>query len=485
MKKYKRFPVIMLALAMSVIMLLPACGGGDTAGGIQQNVAVGKRVFVEQDGAAYFGYKSVICKAELKDGEISGLSSIGAASADIYSLTIYKDALYISEADGLFRYPLDMFTDKSTGWNPEKILNYTESPGRDDFFEIFDDRIFFLHDGALCCAPADGGELTKAVENVRDFEVSDKGIYYLGESGAVVVMKPDLSESRKIGDMGSAKAFTVSGMDLVYNGGDHVMAFNVQKEESSEVKTEYKPHAACVPWSNGTNTLYFNADYKTLLAGEGDSDKEVGETSFPGKAFGYMYNDSLVFITGKYETLITYDLSGGGYSSFDILEGVRADLRENGYDSDPEPQPAPAAASDGYDVMTNFSRSTNSGGDIQYLYFNDFMLTLPNADDISYEAHGDSVDIIFVPGKNAGYGGKLVTIMAYDPDDKSYESKPDYHVAGTGRNSGKRFVAVYPTDQQVSSEFESVVIRYNELKDYLYKIGEGAVNSPLQTADSD
>ena len=135
--------------------------------------------------------------------------------------------------------------------------------------------------------------------------------------------------------------------------------------------------------------------------------------------------------------------------------------------------------------MTNFSRSTNSGGDIQYLYFNDFMLTLPNADDITYEAHGDSVDIIFVPGKNAGYGGKLVTIMAYDPDDKSYESKPDYHVAGTGRNSGKRFVAVYPTDQQVSPEFESVVIRYNELKDYLYKIGEGAVNSPLQTADSD
>jgi hypothetical protein len=144
-----------------------------------------------------------------------------------------------------------------------------------------------------------------------------------------------------------------------------------------------------------------------------------------------------------------------------------------------------SASAGDYDVMQGFEKKANDDGSIEYLYFNDFMLTLPNADDISYEAHGDSVDIIFVPGKNAGYGGKLVTIMAYDPDDKSYESKPDYHVAGTGRNSGKRFVAVYPTDQQVSSEFESVVIRYNELKDYLYKIGEGAVNSPLQTADSD
>ena len=81
-------------------------------------------------------------------------------------------------------------------------------------------------------------------------------------------------------------------------------------------------------------------------------------------------------------------------------------------------------------------------------------------------------------------GGKLVTIRAYDPDDKSYESLPDYHVAGTGPNTGKRFVAIYPTDLQCSTEYESVVIRYKDLKDYLFKIGEGAVNSPLRTSDS-
>lgn len=486
MKKHRKFPALTLAVIMSVMMLLPACGSGsgaDPVDSIQQDVAVAKRVFIDTDGSAYFGYNSVICKASLSGGQISGLTGIGAASADICALTVYDDALYISQADGLFRYPLDMVSDKSEGWKPEKILDYTDAPGETDFFEIFDDRIFFLRDGDLYCAPSDGGELTKAAADVRDFEVSDRGIYYLDNSGALTVMKSDFSESRKIGDMGSAKQFTVSGTDLVYNGGDHVMAFSVQKEEPSEVKTEYKPHEACIPWSNGTNTLYYNADFRTLLAGSGDSDKEVGESSYPGKAYGCMHGDWLVFATGKYEKLMIYDLSEGGLNTFDILEGVRSDLGEKGKDSDPEPQPAPKSTGD-YDIEENFYRSTNAAGDIQYLYFNDFMLILPNADDITYETHGDSVDIIFVPGKNAGYGGRLVTIKAYDPDDSSYESNPDYHVAGTGPNTGKRFVAIYPTDLQCSPEFESVVIRYKDLKDYLYKIGEGAVNSPLQTSDS-
>ena len=486
MNKKKRVIVIMLAAVMAVMMLLPACGGGsgaDPVDSIQQNVAVAKRVYIDQEGSVYFGYNSVICKASLSDGQISGLTGIGAASADIYALTVYDDALYVSQADGLFRYRLDMMSDKSEGWSPEKILGYADAPGENDFFEIFDDRIFFLHDGGLYCAPADGGELTKAAADVRDFEVSDKGIYYLDNSGALTVMKTDLSETRKIGDMGSANQFTVSGMELVYNGGDHVMAFDVQKEEAEEIDTEYKPHEACVPWSNGTNTLYYNADFRTLLAGSGDSDREIGDTSFPGKAYGYLYKDWLVFAAGRYEKLNVYDLAEGVISSFDIRKGIKADLGESGKDSDPEPQPAQGTTGD-YDIGENFYRNTNAAGDIQYLYFNDFMLILPNADDITYEAHGDSVDIIFVPGKNAGYGGRLVTIRAYDPDDKSYESLPDYHVAGTGPNTGKSFVAIYPTDLQCSPEFESVVIRYKDLKDYLYKIGEGAVNSPLQTSDS-
>jgi len=61
----------------------------------------------------------------------------------------------------------------------------------------------------------------------------------------------------------------------------------------------------------------------------------------------------------------------------------------------------------------------------------------------------------------------------------------EVHVAGVGQNVNKRFVAIYPSDLQYNPQDSQQAADYKDLFDHLHKIGEGAVNSPLQTSNSD
>jgi hypothetical protein len=144
-----------------------------------------------------------------------------------------------------------------------------------------------------------------------------------------------------------------------------------------------------------------------------------------------------------------------------------------------------AAAGD-YDIMKGFEKKANDDGSIEYLYFNDFMLVMPGNEKWSFEPSKDSQAVTFYlfSAQQENYGGKLVTIKAYDINDNSYEQLPSYSVAGVGGNTNKRFIAIYPTDVQWNGQDAQQDADYRELSDYLHKIGEGAVNSPLATADS-
>lgn len=139
-----------------------------------------------------------------------------------------------------------------------------------------------------------------------------------------------------------------------------------------------------------------------------------------------------------------------------------------------------------YVIDEGFQKKTNDDGSIEYLYFNDFMITMPGNEKWSFEANGDSVSFYLFSAQQEGYGGRLVTIQAYDLDDDSYEEMPmPFQVAGVGKNVNKRFIAIYPSDVQYNHNDAQQTADYNDLYDYLKKIGEGAVNSPMQTSDGD
>ncbi|MBQ9020752.1 MAG: hypothetical protein IJ113_01885 [Eggerthellaceae bacterium] len=138
-----------------------------------------------------------------------------------------------------------------------------------------------------------------------------------------------------------------------------------------------------------------------------------------------------------------------------------------------------------YDIEENFTKTASADGSIEYLYFNDFMMIMPGNEKWSFEADGDSVAFYLFSAQQEGFGGRLVSIVAYDIDDYSYENLPvEYHVAGVGQNVNKRFIAIYPSDVQFDPGDATQQADYKDLYDYLHKIGEGAVNSPFQVADS-
>ncbi len=136
------------------------------------------------------------------------------------------------------------------------------------------------------------------------------------------------------------------------------------------------------------------------------------------------------------------------------------------------------AASD-YDIM--------DGSELKdgILYGNDFLLVMPDNDTWGYEKNNEtSLDIYLKSARDDGYGGTLVTIMAFDPEDTSYEDFPDYSVAGHGQNCGKTFIALFPTDAQFNPEDSEQEAAYQDLYTHVKKIGEGAADSPFATADS-
>ena len=160
-----------------------------------------------------------------------------------------------------------------------------------------------------------------------------------------------------------------------------------------------------------------------------------------------------------------------------------ADLT-NGGNQDTTGSADPFEGAADYDVSKGFQKQEYQ--DIEVLYFNDFLITMPGNDKWSFEMNGNSVTFYLFSAQQEGYGGRLVTIVAYDIDDYSYEQLPvPYQVAGVGKNVNKRFVAIYPSDIQFNYEDAVQEADYKDLYDYLKKIGEGAVNSPLQVADSD
>lgn len=148
-----------------------------------------------------------------------------------------------------------------------------------------------------------------------------------------------------------------------------------------------------------------------------------------------------------------------------------------------EQPPEPVPDDKEYNISDGMQTKASDDGSIEYIYFNGFMITMPNNDKWSYEMTDDAVTFYLFSAQQEGYGGRLVSIEAYDMNDSSYEQLPSYHVAGTSKRVNKRFIAEYPTDVQWNGNDKEQDADYRDLQNYLQKIGDNAVNSPVKTDD--
>lgn len=82
--------------------------------------------------------------------------------------------------------------------------------------------------------------------------------------------------------------------------------------------------------------------------------------------------------------------------------------------------------------------------------------------DWEYEVVNNTTLKIYHSGaKKDGFGGTVLTIMAYDWGDNSYEEFPSWAVAGS--SADKKYIAVLPTDVQFNPKDSVQASEYREM----------------------
>ena len=100
---------------------------------------------------------------------------------------------------------------------------------------------------------------------------------------------------------------------------------------------------------------------------------------------------------------------------------------------------------DDYDIASGL-KITGKGG-VKTLKTDHFILTLSHGKSWDVKVNSKTSLTVYNKALNkADLGGKLVTILAYDAGDESYDVIPEYNVIG--ESNGKVYIAAYPTDVQ-------------------------------------
>lgn len=141
----------------------------------------------------------------------------------------------------------------------------------------------------------------------------------------------------------------------------------------------------------------------------------------------------------------------------------------DGAETAPEPQP-------NYEIASGMKLKDKDG--VKTLKTDHFTLTLSHGK--SWDVKVNSKRSITVYNKaldKAKKGGKLVTILAYDAGDKSYEVIPEYNVIGT--SNGQVYIAAFPTDVQFDESDKKSYNEYMAVFNEVCKLKEASDECPI------
>ena len=140
-----------------------------------------------------------------------------------------------------------------------------------------------------------------------------------------------------------------------------------------------------------------------------------------------------------------------------------------------EPEEKPEVQTD-YDIAAGLKLKDKDG--IKTLSTDHFTLKLTHGKSWDAKVNNKtSITIYNTALYEANRGGKLVTILAYDAGDESYDVMPEYNIIG--ESGGKVYIAAYPTDMQYDSSNKKAVANYLAVFEEVSRIYEGAEENPL------
>ena len=158
--------------------------------------------------------------------------------------------------------------------------------------------------------------------------------------------------------------------------------------------------------------------------------------------------------------------------------GSRYTLNQPGYDFSPVYRYLYGS----FDIFAGLEVYATSG--IVIMDADHFYMMIPNNLNWGYQQTSkDSFEIYHKPSRQAGFGGGVVSITAYDPDDTDYEMLPSYKVCGITMD--KVYVAAFPTDVQFDPQNEESAAEYRKLLDWAYTLDDESmdVDNPFEVRE--
>lgn len=423
-----------------------------------EGVVQGSALF-QKNGVIFWGHDQQLCSALIgEDGLPYDFISDGSMGADIYYVAVYDGALYLATDIGIIRLLTDQ-AEKEQGYGVVLGNNRLSIEG----FQIYEDYIYYTYGYSLYRIPIDPGEREELEEDITRMQVTSKGIYCLNKEGELLLVSLDGTERKTLSKLDSQGDIGVFGDKAYITTGeaeDYIYVYDLERDELEELELEEDICPYCPVWVFEGKLYYNSEDYELYCIDLSTGKEEQLPTDFdlPDYNEGFM-------------------LEGFGYYKLsDSIFWAELGEDNSGKQDIDRALSETAALSGEYDIARNIGVGYDK---TEFLYSDYFVLNMPDfPSDWNYEVHGQTaLEIVHYPSQDAGYGGNVVSIMAYDKDDDSYKMLPHYTVAGESKD--KIYIACFPTDVQYSRETEK---GWRQLSEFFQQIDVKDPDNPFSCA---
>lgn len=452
-------------------------------------VMAAKTVFAHPNGILFFADGNVFGSALLgEDGIPYEMTKEGGNPYEITHVAVEGDSLYMNTSGGICRMNLAEY-----GQEGAQVQNICGQSPSDGFF-LCGDSVYFCADASLYRANAEGGVSEELAAGVEDYELTDGGIYYTQEDGGLYFVSLDGTGGEKLCDTFAESHVALGGNYLYFwAAGDPTLGFYSLSEQAAGQLTLPRNLSNEYFFATPEYFLYMGDDYDgvwryDLASAEETRLARMSSVPFQDNAAyagGLLYafdrarevllcmnaqSDWVYPLAMSPETETETEDAGDSYDTYDLYEAEEEYVMGDPGPAADAPESLPMI---GYDIVQDIIVGADG-----VLTTSHFQLTLPADGNWVWETVGDDVlRILHQPSQQAGCGGSLVSIRAFDEGDDSYVELPDFQIAGTG--GGKTYVAIFPTDVQADVQNERNTEEYNRLLHYMRRIDADNADNPF------
>ena len=266
---------------------------------LTDGVVLGRRVFVHENGVAFWGAEEYICSALLDSaGNLYDFCVEGLTNTRIVGSAILDSYYYMSTYDGIFRFAL---ADLQTGNNGSELLCDDTAY---DGFSIYNGAIYYQDDDALLTLPIDGGEPQTILSGIEDCEITNQGIFYTNMTEGLYLMDPDTRDSKRLIDCPAGCHIALRDSTFYLWASREVLQYNYATGATRSLTLAHEPDMEEHIWPSAGDTLVYTGTDDEIYSYDLSSDSEItlssfstlpdkGQGCFPSNVLYYIYTDTV------------------------------------------------------------------------------------------------------------------------------------------------------------------------------------------------